>query len=1519
MTFKNSSWIAWPINNYKITAFLTALLLAFGLWAIYVMPKDEFPPFTIRQGVVIAVMPGATAEEIEEQVARPLERYIFTYKEVDRSKTYSTSQNGMCIVMVQFQQDQNNLTPVWSKMKHGLNQFKSSLPQGVLALVAQDDFGDTSALLITVESDQRSYRELQGYSDELADRLRRLPSVSNVRQIGEKKEQLTITVDKERLAAYGIGRQALVQALTSQGLTTMSGMVSTPHQNLKIHVAPSISSEQEIGERIIFNAPDGKVLRVRDIATVTREYDMSEAYIESNGKRCVILSLEMLKGNNIVMFGEDVDEILNQFREDCLPEDVTMRRITDQPLVVGTSVSDFLRDLIISMLIIVAVMIVLFPLKSAIVAALTIPLSTFVSTGIMYALGIELNIITLACLIVVLGMIVDNSIVVIDGYLEYLGKGMGRREAAVKSVQQYFWPMLLATVCICAIFFPILKFMKGEAADVIKLFPLTITINLMVSLVVAAFIIPLLNAAIIRRVKAKEPGKRDITDWVQHWYDKTLEWNFRHPWLTIVGSIVLVVATGALFPLLKMRQFPFADRNQFAVEVYLPEGSGLEETRLIADELSAILKSNDKVTGVTSFVGCSSPRFHTSYAPVIAGKNFAQLIVNTESNEASLELLDQLAPKYSNHWPNAYVRWKQMDYLPVPTYEYRFYGNNTDSIQKAAQMLMEEMRRIPELEWVHTDFDMPSPMVQVSLDPVASAQMGITRTSAELQLMLQTGKVQVGSIWEAGNVDGKSRTYEVPIVMKDRQQDAMQLSDVENTYLTTPTASSVALRQVAEVKPVWSQTKIVHRNGERCISVTAEGKRGTFALDIQNHLIDYIDHMNLPQGVRAEVGGETEKNNEITPDVMVSMGLAVVLIFFFLLFNFRKFSIATVCIVAISLGMPGAIIGLLIANKVLGLTGMFGFITLMGMIMRNEILIFEHANEKMSEGMSAREAALDAGKRRMVPIFLTTATTAVGVVPMILAGSSFWMPVGITIFAGGIGMLLLVTTVLPVVYWKLYETKRKTENGKRKTAREPGAMSGNSENSDYSEHSESVVTTPLPHREGRGGSAGSILLLLFLPLMAQAQPRTVSLQECLQSAATQNRTLLNATLQIQMAGEQKREAFTKYFPEISANLLAFHAFDKMVKQDGYYPQELAALGQINPAFAALAGQPYSIRELDKGYAAMATLTQPLFVGGQIVNGNRLADIGKQVAELQAELQTKDLLQKVTENYYQIVKLKLNLATIRSAQEQLHAIYREVQSYVDAGVTTRNDLLRVRLELQRLSSDSLTVGNAHHVMCLLLAQQTGMAGEKIDVQDMALADIESPLNYYISPDEAVAARQELALAQKGVEAGKLKVRMERGKHLPTVAVGLTVSNVGLGGLSEGAKSMMETNITNGMVFGTVSVPITSWWGGSHAIRREKLALQQSQNQLQDAREQLIIDIESSWSSLMEAYKQIDIARTSVAEATENMRMSMDKYRSGTEILSTLLESQTLLRESMSRLASAQATYMTKRADYLRKTR
>ena len=1032
------SWVAWPLKNFKITALLVTLLTAFGLYSMYVMPKDEFPPYVIRQGVVIAVNPGATSEEIEAQVARPLERYLFTFKEVRREKTTTTSRNGMCMVMVYLREDVNNKDEVWSKIKHGLNNFKQQLPQGVMAVITNDDFGDTCARLVAPESSQRSYRELQQYSDELADRLRRIKSVSNVQQIGNQQEQLTLYVDRERLAAYGIGQTAIAQTLSAQGLTTMSGSISTDQRNITFHIAPTQQSESEIAEQIIYSDAAGRSVKVKDVARIVREYDNSGGYIEQNGHRCVLLSMEMAEGHNIVQYGKDVDRVIEEYRNGQIPDDVHFNTITDLPQVVGDSVSEFVVNLMESMLIIFIVMLILFPWRSAVVTATIVPLSTFVSIGLMYACDIPLNIMSLACLIVVLGMIVDNSIVVVDGYLEYLGKGMERHQAAIESVKQYFMPMLLATVCICAIFYPIVLTMTGEAGDVIKIFPLCMTINLMVSLVLAVCVMPILEVRLIKKAgsRRKEQGKKDLTDHVQHIYEKALAWNFRHPWLTIVGALALVAGGGLIFPQLKMRQFPYADRNQFAVEIYLPEGAGLEDTRVIADSMAKILKADERVTGVTSFIGCSSPRFHVAYAPKVAGKNFAQLIVNTPDIRTTNAVLDEYMARYSNHWPEAYVKFQQMDFLDVPTYEYRFYGENLDSIRLAAETLMGEMRTIPELEWVHTDYDQPAPVADIRLDPVAAAQLGINRTSAALQLAMNSGSLKVGSIWETTNgiqSDGSAvqHSYELPIVIKSEPSKEMtSYDDIRNLYITPSStalqpamgkSAGVPLRQVAEVEPVWSETKILHRNGERCISVTAEGKRGTLALPIQNRIIDFVENMQLPQGVRAEIGGETEKNNELIPQIAAGLSLSMVIIFFFLLFNFKRFDLTLLSIFAIGLAVPGAMVGLLIANRVLGLTSLFGFITLMGIIMRNEILIFEHADQKMSEGMSPRDAAYDAGRRRMVPIFLTTATTAVGVIPMIIGQSSFWMPVGITIFAGGIGTLILVVTVLPVVYWKLYE------------------------------------------------------------------------------------------------------------------------------------------------------------------------------------------------------------------------------------------------------------------------------------------------------------------------------------------------------------------------------------------------------------------------------------------------------------------------------------------------------------------
>lgn len=1005
------------MRNFRITFLIVGSLFVFGIYALARIPKQEFPEYTIRQGVVVGVYPGATAEEVEEQLAKPLEQFLMTYKEVKRAKTTSTSQNGMCYVMVELNDDVNDKDEVWSKVKHGLAAFKMQLPAGVAAVVTNDDFGDTSALLITLESDTRSYRELKGYMDDLSDRLRRIESVSNLRPYGVQQEQISVYADHARLAAYGIGEKTLSAALAAQGLTPLGGSVSNAETETPIHIAPSLAGEREVAEQIVWSDPEGHVLRVKDVARVVREYDDPDSYIRNNGHRCVLLSLEMQAGNNIVEYGREVDEVLHAFIEEELPADVSVQRIADQAKVVGDSVHSFLRDLFVAMAIIIVVMMLLFPLRSAIVAALTIPMSTFISVGMMYLCGIPLNTVTLAALVVVLGMIVDNSIVVIDGYLDYLGRGHSRWFAAVESAREFFPSLLLATICICMIFYPILFTMTGMMGDFLTWFPWTITINLMVSLLLAVMVIPFLEILIIPAVHVRRDGRRSFTDRVHDVYRRVLAWTFRHGWLTISLGAASVVVSLLIATQLKFRMVPFADRDQFAVEIYLRPDTPLERTGAVADSVYRALRADERVKSVTSFVGCSSPRFQMSYAPQIAGKNYAQFIVNTTSVDDTESILDEYADAWADRFPEAYVKFKQLDYQNVPSLEFRFYGSDIDSLRAAADRLMARMRQMPELQWVHTDYEDPRTIAEVRLDPVTASQLGITRTVVAANMALASGDVAVGSVWEGD--------YRLPVVLKrDARLGERSLSDIGDTYVSSPVPGvSVPLRQIADVEPAWSQSKIVHRNGMRCITVTADLKRGANAMRMTSRISRMLkDEIPLPPGVETELGGAHEFDAETLPPIAAGLSISLVIIFFFILVNFRKFGITLVVMASMSLCLFGAMVGLWIADFTIGLTSVLGFITLLGMIVRNVILMYQHAEDKRKVcHWSGKLAAYDAGKRRMVPIFLTTATTAVGVVPMMLGGSTFWAPVGVTIFAGGIGSLILVVTILPVLYSKIYK------------------------------------------------------------------------------------------------------------------------------------------------------------------------------------------------------------------------------------------------------------------------------------------------------------------------------------------------------------------------------------------------------------------------------------------------------------------------------------------------------------------
>ncbi len=1015
--------IEWSMKHSLIVFLLTGLLVILGIVALIVMPKQEFPGYTIRQGLIVGVYPGATSEEVEKQLAEPLEEFLFSFTEVKRSYTTTTSQNGICYAMIELEDNVRNKDEVWSKIKHGLTTLKAQLPQGVIALIARDDFGDTSAILIAIGSGDRSWKELKQYADDLGNGLRRIESVSNVRLYGEQKEQITVYADPDKLSSYAISEKLIMAEFFSQSLAP-GGVVKSERMNVPVHLKPAYGGIQEIEDQILYSDPEGNMIRVKDVAKVKREYPTGKSYITWNGNPCLVLSVEMREGYNIVKFGKDVNRVISDYKESNFPDDVTINSITDQSEVVNGSVISFLRDLMIAIIVVIVVMMILFPLRTALVTAIIIPLNTFIAVGLMYLSGIPLNTVTFAALVVVLGMTVDNSIVVIDGYVYNLKNGLKPWDAALDSAHRYFMPMFLATTCICLIFYPILILFTGQFAEFIHFFPYTFTINLMVSLVLAVILLPILEVALIKPSAKGETGheKKRITEKVHDLYVRLLDWNFRHPWLTISTGVLSVLLAILLIPQIKFRMMPVAERDQFAVEIHLPDGTPISTTAKVADSLRIILSRDERITSVTQFVGISSPRFHISYAPQMPSDSYAQFIVNTHGSRETEAILDEYSDRYANYFENAYIKFKQIDFQYVNTFEFRFYGDDIEDLKRSAAALSGKMHAIPELTNVRSDWGEMLPILEISPDPVASSRLGLTRALTAANLMLATGEFTMGSVTENNEI--------IPVVLNTGNEGAKKsLGSIPDTYISTliPTVS-VPLRQIAEVTPAWSENSIVHRNGIRTITVSADTKRDVVPGKLLSSLQKFIEEETvpaLPWGIVYQVGGEPEFNREHLTPVIHAVIAAFAVIFFFLLFTYGKFGLTFISLFTLFLFMFGAVFGLWISGLTVGLTAVLGLIGLFGITVRNVILMFQHAEQRFAvEGWPAREAAWDAGKRRMIPIFLTSAAASTGVVPLIMSGSSFWAPVGIVIFAGGIFLLLMTITILPVLYWKLNDSKK---------------------------------------------------------------------------------------------------------------------------------------------------------------------------------------------------------------------------------------------------------------------------------------------------------------------------------------------------------------------------------------------------------------------------------------------------------------------------------------------------------------
>jgi multidrug efflux pump subunit AcrB len=904
---------------------------------------------------------------------------------------------------------------VWSKIKHGLDLFKPSLPTGVMAVIANDNFGDVSSLLITLEADDKTYRELDGYADELEDRLRCVDDVANVHRFGSQKEQITLYVDNDKLNAYGVGQKFLMLNLFTQSFTTSSGAIDNDSMSAPIHVAPSYRSEQDIADQIIFADPQGNVVRVKDIARVAREYPAPDSYITNNGKRCILLSVEVRHDANIIEFGKEVDGVLTAFQRE-LPESVNINRVVDQPKIVGKSINTFLRELLMAIVAVILVTMLLLPFRVAVVAATSIPISIAISLALMFLAGIPLNMITLAALIVVLGMIVDNSVVIVDSYIDKLDHDVPRWEASVSSAGEYFKSIFSATLAISITFVPFLITATGTTYDFLEHFPWTVCITLSVSLIVAIMVIPVLQYLMIRR--GLKEGKSILT-YVQSGYEWLLQKAFTFPKTTVGIALASVGVAIAIIVALPIRMMPIAERDQFAVEIYLPQGSPLNKTAAVCDSMETILHADPRVKSVTAFVGESSPRFHMVYAPNMPSKAYGQFIVNTVSDRATEELLDEYTTRYAFYFPEAYVRFKQLDFQAVDApVEVRFVGDNLNVLKEQGEKLSAYLNSLDECLWVRTNFEEMLPGVRIELDAVEAGRLGVSKAGAELAIASGLTGMNIATLWE----DGYAMPVRIqPEVGKPKFGD---LADVEVSGLL---GASTPLRQIAGITPEWTQGQIAHRNGLRTLTVLADLKRGENVNAVFKKIHAFVDTELTPQsnsGVRIEYGGLPEMEMETFIPLLKALGIAVVIIFLILVFHCSRLNVATLVLSSAALSLFGAAFGVWVMGIDFSVTAMLGIVSLFGIIVRNGIIMFDYiATLRQTQNMPVRQAAVEAGKRRMRPIFLTSAAASMGVLPMIISNSPMWSPLGTVVFFGTMISMIFVVTVLPVAYWLVFRGK----------------------------------------------------------------------------------------------------------------------------------------------------------------------------------------------------------------------------------------------------------------------------------------------------------------------------------------------------------------------------------------------------------------------------------------------------------------------------------------------------------------
>jgi multidrug efflux pump subunit AcrB len=998
------------IRNRRITIFAIVLAFIFGIYSYYFTPKQESPDISVTMALLTTIYPGASTQDVERLVTSKVEDKVMEVEGF--SKVNSISQNNLSIVVLELETG-SDTDKAWSQLRQKMDELQSDLPKECQEIDINTDLAQTAGMIISLSGPNYSYEELAGYAEELKGDLIDIDGVTRIEVLGKQEREVRISVDTERLNQLPLSLADITGILQAQSIEMPAGSLENTEGKINIRVGGNFSDISEIENTVLLTSKEnGSVVRLKDIAQVTYALQDSNYKIKHNDENAVLIAGYFQSSRNIVLIGEEVDARILQY-EKSLPENLVFDKVLYQPGNVGNAVNNFVTNLIEGILFVIIVVFVGMGLRNAIIVSTSIPLSILITFIGMRLLDIDINQISIAALIIALGMLVDNAIVVSDAIQVRIDNGQEKLQACAEGAKEVAIPVLTSTLTTVGAFIPLL-FLSGMAGEFIRSVPQIVILSLSASYVVAIFVAPALAYIFFKPTKNNRE-KRGIRLLFEFLLKKGLKRK-----AAAILMILPVLALAAWMGInLGLQFFPKADTDMIVIDLYHEHANDLQQTEQMTNQVTDILNQQAEVTGHTAAIGDGLPKLYYSMAPAMQAQNYAQVMFKVDlskserfkKNEEFADYLQEILDREISQGTATIKLFEQGEPIEAPV-RLRVIGERRE-IAKASEQIKAALKTITGTFNVQDDYSDDTYDYSVKFDSDQGLRMGLTQYDVQKEVNIALMGTSAGYLSLKNKDSQTNQRTQIPVRV---------VSDIENVnelktlgIKSSITNNKVMLTQVSEVGLQAAVTKIRKYDRVPSITIHCDVKQGLSSVDIQKQLEEKLKTMDLGD-VRIVFDGERESILKYFGNIGFLTILAVFVIYMILLIQFGSFSQPFVIMATIPLSAVGSVLGLYLFKQPLSFTSLLGVVSLFGIVVNNAIVLVDFINTEKAMGKSTEEACIDAVDKRFRPIMLTTITTLVGLVPLIISNSNLFTPMSISLLSGLAVSTLLTLVIVPVVY-----------------------------------------------------------------------------------------------------------------------------------------------------------------------------------------------------------------------------------------------------------------------------------------------------------------------------------------------------------------------------------------------------------------------------------------------------------------------------------------------------------------------